>query len=76
MTDQWIPVTKELPKKDGESSIYCLVYDTYNYIVVRPFNEAHHCWDQEDGDDYFTDAVGGMITHWMPLPEPPQNTTP
>lgn len=71
----WINVKDELPKKDGDSSIYCLVNDSYNGIVVRPFNEAHHCWDQEDGDDYYTDAVDGKITHWMPLPDPPVPAT-
>jgi hypothetical protein len=48
------------------------VNDAYDGIVVRPFNEVHVCWDQEDGDDYYTDARGGKITHWKPLPEPPK----
>jgi hypothetical protein len=69
---EWISVNKQLPKIDGQSSIYCLVFDAYWGMVVRPFNEAHLCWDGEDGDDYYTDAVGGKITHWMPLPEPPK----
>lgn len=70
---KWIKVTDELPFIDGSSSIYCLVVDTYNGIVVRPYNEYHKCWDSEDGDDFYTDSVGGKITHWMPLPEPPQD---
>jgi len=69
---EWIKVTDELPKKDGNSSIYCLVVDTSNGIVVRPFNEYHNVWDDEDGDDSYTDAVGGKITHWMPLPDYPK----
>jgi hypothetical protein len=69
---EWISVNDRLPKRDGESSIYCLVFETFKTITVRPYNEAHSCWDQEDGDDYYTDAVGGKITHWMPLPEPPK----
>lgn len=70
--NDWISVKKQLPYRDGDSSIYCLVNDTYNGITVRPYNEAHGCWDQEDGDDYYTDAIGGNITHWKPLPEPPK----
>lgn len=70
--EDWISVDERLPYRDGDSSVYCLVNDTYDGIVVRPFNEAHQCWDQEDGDDYYTDAKGGKITHWKPLPEPPQ----
>jgi len=68
---KWIKVEDELPHKDGNSSIYCLVYDIYDGVVVRPYNEYHKCWDDEDGDDYYTDAVGGKITHWMTLPEKP-----
>ncbi|MNL13587.1 hypothetical protein D3C87_1344970 [compost metagenome] len=67
----WIKVEERLPYKDGDSQIYCIVYDSYNGIVVRPYNEYHKCWDQEDGDDYYTDAVGGKITHWMELPKEP-----
>jgi hypothetical protein len=70
--DDWISVDDRLPYRDGDSSVFCLVNDTYEGIVVRPFNEAHVCWDQEDGDDYYCDAKGGKITHWRPLPEAPK----
>ncbi len=64
----WIKVTDKLPESDNSF----LVYDTYNGVVVRPFNKFHNCWDDEDGDDYYCDAVGGKITHWMPLPNEPK----
>lgn len=69
--EKWIKVENGLPKKDGNSEIPCLVYVARFGISVHPYNEYHKCWDTEDGDDYFTDAVGGKITHWMPLPTPP-----
>ena len=69
---EWISVQDGLPKDNGNSHIFCLVNDRYNGLVVRPYNEFHKCWDGEDADDYYTDAVGGKITHWMPLPEPPK----
>ena len=68
---EWIKVEDKLPYKDGNSSIFVLVYDTYNSIVVRPYNEYHKCWDDEDADDYYCDAIGGKITHWMELPPKP-----
>lgn len=68
---EWIPVTERLPEKDGDGSIMCLVYTIHRDIVCRPYNEYHKCWDDEDYDDHFTEPVGGEITHWMPLPEPP-----
>jgi len=69
---EWISVENRLPEKDGNSSIYCIVYDTYDGVVVRPYNEYHKCWDLEDGDDYHCDAIGGKITHWMPIPDEPK----
>jgi len=70
---KWNKVEDGLPKNnDHHDHIYCLVFDAYHgEIVVRPYSKAHNCWDTEDGDDYYTDAVGGKITHWMPLPELP-----
>lgn len=69
--DEWISVEKELPRIDGDSTVYCLVLDSKLGIVVRPFNEYHNCWDEEDADDFYTPAKGGNITHWQPLPQTP-----
>ena len=58
---QWITVKEELPK-ENERII------AYNGV----FNEIHLC-DFHDG--IFEDFYGpfnGTITHWMPLPTPPQ----
>ena len=73
--NDWISVKDRLPYEDGDSQIMCLVFDDYeNDILVRPYNEYHKCWDTEDRDDYYTDAINGYITHWMELPMPPSNT--
>lgn len=72
-TDGWISVKDRLPSKDGNSSISCLCWDSYHHqIRVLCYNEHHGCWDDESGDDYYTDAIGGKVTHWMPLPNPPK----
>ncbi len=70
-TGTWVSVHLELPKQEGDNHIYCLVNDKHSGIVVRPYNQYHNCWDGEDADDYYTDAVGGNITHWMALPKGP-----
>jgi hypothetical protein len=70
--DNWISVEDGLPEKDGNSSIYCLVMAKGYGMVVRPYNEYHLCWDDEDGDDHFTTAKDGIVTHWQPLPSPPK----
>jgi hypothetical protein len=68
---EWIKVSDRLPKNDGNSSIYCIVFDKNIGVIVRPYNEYHECWDDEDGDDFYTEAIGGKITHWMELPKEP-----
>jgi hypothetical protein len=69
---EWISVDEKLPFKDGDSQIMCLVYDKWHKeILVRPYNEYHKCWDNEDKDDFYTKQVGGKITHWMELPSKP-----
>ena len=58
---RWIPVEERLPK-ENERII------AYNGV----FNEIHLC-DFHDG--IFEDFYGpfdGTITHWMPMPTPPQ----
>ena len=69
---EWISVKDRLPYKNGSSDIKCLVYDMYWGIIVRPYNEYHHCWDTEDGDDYYCHPTNGKITHWMQLPNEPE----
>ena len=70
--EDWISVKDRLPKDENKNEVYCLVNCSYWGIIVRPFNQHHNCWDDEDGDDHYTDVVGGKITHWQPLPSPPK----
>lgn len=69
---EWISVKDRLPTHESNNDIPCLVYDKCYGVVVRPYNKYHRCWDDEDGDDYYTDAINGNITHWQPLPEAPK----
>ena len=74
--NSWIPVTERLPKKiTNKVLVYCKngyigfghyeefrgVTDWYNLENGKPFRE----WDLEDCETY-------EVTHWMPLPEPPE----
>lgn len=70
---EWIKVENQLPKTDGNNSIMVLVFTKRREILCRPYNEYHNCFDDYDGDDYWTDAIGGEVTHWMPLPEKPKS---
>lgn len=66
MNDEWIKTETAIPSKDGK---YLVFYRGSK--VVREFNTYHNCWDDEDGDDYLCDAVGGGVTHWQILPGDP-----
>lgn len=73
-TDEWVDVRERLPKEDGNNSIPCLCWDDYHKQKrVLCYNEYHNVWDQEDGDDVYTEAIGGKVTHWQPLPAPPKH---
>ena len=58
----WISVEEELPEEDG----HFLVKEN-NGISLLFFNTHYNCWDDEDGDDYYSDSVGGKVTHWRPI---------
>ena len=59
---EWISVDDRLPEKEG---VY-LVHTTYNIIETEVFYISKH-----DDISYWWD-LDGMVTHWMPLPEPPK----
>ena len=73
--DNWISVDKELPEF-GED---VLVWEKYSTKPFIGFYSPHERWvsDKEfvepDGDCIIRSCIDqGMITHWQPLPEPPQ----
>lgn len=67
---KWIPVTLGfLPEKGGEYLCRCIVGDYDDmpfYMVLRYYAVDKHPHFQHE-------QTGGMkVTHWMPLPEPPE----
>ncbi|HAW3063645.1 TPA: DUF551 domain-containing protein [Escherichia coli] len=76
--DSWISCSERMPKM-GERQCYVLAADFKNtYTPNIPntqvgvygdwFNDGNPTWDDGDGEDLYLKEV----THWMPLPEPPQ----
>ena len=60
---RWIPVTERLPK-DRNERVLVKIRDAHN-IIGHP---------DMDTDRYVVDSWvrwGENVTHWMPLPEPP-----
>ncbi len=74
----WISCSERMPEM-GERQCYVLAADfKNNYPPNIPntqvgvygdwFNDGKPTWDDGDGEDLYLKEV----THWMPLPEPPQ----
>ncbi|EFK1932427.1 DUF551 domain-containing protein [Escherichia coli] len=77
--DGWISCSERMPEEMGERQCYVLAADfKNNYPPNIPntqvgvygdwFNDGKPTWDDGDGEDLHLKEV----THWMPLPEPPQ----
>ena len=68
---RWIPVTERLPKFEG--AVLCMRKS--NVYGVRPYQEILYV--DEFGFKNFDDIylADGVVTHWMPLPEPPKEET-
>jgi hypothetical protein len=71
--DSWISVKDRLPEEDVAVLVYGqILNDPPDIIGVRRrYNgdqEWKHTWESEDGFIYREDDV----THWTPLPKPPE----
>jgi len=69
---RWIPVSERLPE-DGESVLiavdsafapYCHVYEAFHHSAATQWATANGL--------YFHGVEYARVTHWMPLPEPPE----
>lgn len=58
---KWISVKERLPEKPGTYGAFAL-----GLHLVLEFDENEDWWDEE------CNHYNGSITHWVPLPEPPE----
>lgn len=73
---RWTPVTERLPEENGNYIVTAcdegcsygegIWYDTV--VVVAEYYNGSWTWD-ENGTEY---DLCGIVTHWMPLPQPPK----
>jgi len=76
---QWISVKDHLPKNDEN----VLVYHSDDFHISVGYFEIKNVqyYIESDGSKFYTDngweteipwAPKGPVTHWMPLPKPPE----
>ncbi|MBR5878416.1 MAG: DUF551 domain-containing protein [Akkermansia sp.] len=76
---RWISVEERLPEKEGQYLVYTKW--TYgNFIRLCNWTPKYNGWEEHlngraiwyNYDSEYGDYESKDITHWMPLPEPPE----
>ena len=78
--DRWISVEERLPDVNAKCLVSIHYRDGYDTIDVLWFRKAYKSLDLPKKGDYWLryDSEYGdidmtaLVTHWMPLPEPPE----
>jgi len=68
--DGWVSVEERLPDRATWSGDRVLVYTEEGYIHTGLY-EGEKATDDDPWWDKFNDS--GRVTHWTPLPEPPED---
>ena len=66
---RWIPVSERLPEEDAGEVLVAKQYRGHKYIDVGKIIEGEaYCYS----DEFAINRREHILTHWMPLPEPPK----
>lgn len=78
---EWISVKERLPEEFGQCLVYCQERSTYWETIScdgkRKVEESRESWWRYIDKSEFEPGEGfdhENVTHWMPLPEPPDDT--
>ena len=64
---RWIPVTERLPKTEKPVQVY--MPKLYMSVQTGFYTKYY---GEDDGEWYEHWVASGDVTHWRPLPEPPE----
>ena len=67
---KWISVKDRLPEADGEVVLACYQPRKPNYIFFAYFNGSWAIYQPTEDGLLYSHPV--RVSHWMPLPEPPE----
>ena len=67
---RWIPVTERLPESSDQTVMIARSYRGKRYVEIGAIfaNGEACCYS----DEYKIHPREHLVTHWMPLPEPPK----
>lgn len=72
---RWIPCSERMPESGETVHVYAVGEDfEYQFDAYVASSGNWYTFDDSAREDYTTHAVSHelKITHWMPLPEPPE----
>lgn len=74
---EWISVTERLPENDygkhwKERKHYLVMTEPSGLMRVARFGYKEHLWWVDSHDTVMTSVNYAKVTHWMPLPQPPE----
>ena len=67
-SDRWVPVSERLPEEDN-SYLVIMADDNRPWSTCRIYNTSYKKWI-----GFYDTDISGDVTHWRPLPEPPEST--
>ena len=71
---EWISVEERLPENYGSVLVACegTTIGGTAPIAIRSYGGGFWSLVDADGTAYLTEYMHAVVTHWMPLPEPPK----
>lgn len=69
---EWIPVSERLPDRGNAVLFHCKREYEKNLTVVIGWRQADYNGVSQFASIHMHEDEDIIVTHWMPLPEPPQ----